>query len=139
MRRAARPDLLRIAIPVCGFAGVLLLASLPIAALGFGSYDLNGQAVSPAEYLHRAGWVALVAGVLLLVITRDLHRAAPRGRGLVMLLWLLIGAVVVWSSPARLRLGFAMEIAVLAGLSAWYLYRKRTVAAYFHEGPGTDA
>ena len=118
---------------------MLLLASLPVAALGFGSYELNGQTISPSDYLHRAGWVVLVAGALLLAITRDLHRAATRGRGLVMMLWFFIGAVVVWSSPARLRLGFIVEFGVLAGFSAWYLYRKRTVTAYFDAVTETDA
>ena len=141
MRPFGRPSLIAVGTFVSGFGGVVVLASLSVAALGHGSYEISGQPVTPGEFVRRAGPFLGMLGVILLVLARGFHRADPRSRWLALAFWLYIGIAALWVANGNaadiwMTLGY---IAFFLGISGWYFFRKRNVVEYFTEVGDTDA
>lgn len=124
-------------------AGMIVLMGL-MAVIGIGTYRINGQQVSPDEFLTRAMPLFLTVGAAVGTIAygvwRDRAWARPLLLGFVLTITVapVIMAALTGGNVAEL-LPSAVVMLLFTGFLAWYLYRKSNVVAYFDADDETGA
>ena len=115
-----------------------MFVSLALAILDIGPHLMGGEKVTRSEWLHIAAPLVAVLGCLMALVAYGLAMRKPWSRHLAMAIFVLI---IVYASALGalnvLRHTIMWRAIVNASLfgcaSAWYLYFKRNVAAYFRE------
>ena len=140
--QAPKPLLLVLGQWLCVLGGGVMLLLLALAPFDLGSYSISGEVVSGPEFVRRGGLLFGAAGVYQLVLAFGLWRERAWVRPLMVAYWVGFGALVLAVEPTP---GGGPEdvvsgmsgVLLCAGIAAWYLYRKRNVAAYFRTLAGS--
>ncbi len=137
------PALLWLAQFVTAGLGMSYLIPIGRAAFDLDSFSIGGNALYGREVLaHPLAYFAALTGALLLLTAIGLWREWPWTRRLLMSYWLLAGVslVVLAPQPAPRSQLLVNAILLLGGALATclYLYRKRSVVAYYAGLRGTN-
>ena len=139
--RLEMPFLLICVMGFCAFAavvGTLAYLGIVLALFSDGPFNVNGHPVTRAGFI-RAIWPLLVVFPPMLAgaaaAAYGLRRERPWSRRLLLDLGFLnavltLGLTLADGTPDNL-VAAGMWCFVIAGVPAWYLYRKATVVAYF--------
>jgi hypothetical protein len=130
---APKPLLLTLGQWASVFAGAVLALLFLLAPFNIGTYNIGDEIVPGPEWLRRGGWVFAVVGALLLAIGIGLWRERPWVRPLMLAYWVSMLLVAFGDSGIAVEdvVGLALFAAVGVAVSAWYLYFKPNVQAYF--------
>ncbi len=144
-QESVRPLLLSIGAYASPGIGALFLLGVLGAATGTGSFDINGEPVSGAEFLKSFGVFMGGTGLLLVGIGVGLWRERTWARWLMVFYWVLtLGgtAEIGWmTGGSATALGGLVSMAPVALVAFWYLFFKGNVVAYYralaaHEAAG---
>jgi hypothetical protein len=125
----AKPIPLAVGSYVAAFLAAMSLLVLMLASFGIGTYTIDDETVNGPAFLQTVGWLLVVHAALLSPMAYALFRDRPWSRPLIVLYWLASGLTTV-AGGQHVGCG-VLEIVVLAGLAAWYLYGNQKVAAYY--------
>jgi hypothetical protein len=126
------PSLMHVGMWGSAVVGGFCALFLPLAAVGVGSYAINGEPVSAHEFLRVAGLLLAAIAGLLLAIAFAFWRERPWGRHAVLAFWLYSAAAAAALAQNPLSaLGSVFECLAMAAVAAWYFYGKPNVVAYY--------
>jgi hypothetical protein len=130
---APKPALLALGQWFSLLAGAMFLLLLLLAPFDLATYSIDGDSVSGAEFLRRAGLGFGLLGVIQVAIGIGLLRDRPWARPLMIYYWLAAFAAGLSASglEASEILSYAFSCAIPALVAGWYLYAKDNVVAYF--------
>jgi hypothetical protein len=112
--------------------------SILLVLLKIGPAVMGGERVTRTEWLRIAAPLVAAIGILMALICYALASRKPWSRHVVIAMFSLIivyasilGALDLIRHSMMWRA--IIDAAIFGGLSAWYFYFKRNVAAYFRE------
>lgn len=134
--KAPRPLLLTLGIYGSAFFAGVSALFLILAPFNIGSYSIGDRAVTGPEFLRQVGATFGVAGALCAAISYGLWRERSWTRPLMLLFWVvlditLITQAVKYPAPDLGPVGATFFSAVYVLVSAWYLYGRASVNAYY--------
>src|SRR6266487_4432839 len=138
MQNSNQPFAIRILTWLAGLASAGMYLSILLVLLKIGPVVMGGERVTRTEWLRIAAPLVAAIGILMALICYALTSRKPWSRHLVIAMFTLI---IVYASilgafnlihHTMMRRAI-IDAAIFGGLSAWYFYFKRNVAAYFRE------
>ena len=133
-----KPFAIRVLTWFAALASTGMFVSIVLAILDIGPHLMGGETVTRSEWLHIAAPLVAVIGCLMAWIAYGLAARKAWSRHLVMAIFVLIivyatvlGALNVLRHTIMWRA--IVNASVFGCASAWYLYFKPNVAAYFRE------
>jgi hypothetical protein len=112
--------------------------SILLAICDIGPHIMGGERVTHDEWMHIAAPLVSIIGVLMALISHGFASQKVWSRHLVMtmsiliLVYAIVTGALHWIRPVIMWRAI-VNATVLGAVSAWYLYLKPNVAAYFRE------
>ena len=130
------PLLLAIGIGPAALFGAWTVMFIVRASFDLGTYTVDAVPVPGHEFLRGYGLMFIPPGFVAALIAWAIWRELPWSRAAILYWWVLYAAICVAlearENGLRLEALFAAKLAAVGfSASAWYLYRKLSVVAYF--------
>jgi hypothetical protein len=134
-QKTPRPLLLTLGIYTAPAFGAFTLLLLVLAPFNAGTYTINGEEVTGAEFLRSAGPLFAVLGIAALAIAYAIWQERAWSRWAIVAFWVaqLAGAVGLGWADGGIggAAGAVASLLLVVTLVAWYLFGKENVVAYY--------
>ncbi|HEY4255741.1 MAG TPA: hypothetical protein VGM66_00820 [Candidatus Udaeobacter sp.] len=138
MSNSKQPYAIKILTWFAGLASAGMYFSILLVLCGIGPTIMGGERVTRTEWLHIAAPLVAMIGILMAFVCYGFASQKPWSRHVVIAIFTLI--IVYASILGALNLirhtimwRAIIDATISGGLSAWYLYSKPNVVAYFRE------